>query len=289
MTKQTGLTDMVYPRMTHSRFEHSLGVMHLATKMCQSIYQDRKSGEILKEQGIEEPGMKRNKCLIRIAALVHDVGHFPFSHALESNKLVEKNPKTNKTFTHENYTAALVNGRLKGVIEDHKINKGNFRIKANEIAAIFQSNLITLRETLFWKEMIASQLDADTADYLQRDSHYAGVTYGVYDLDRLLETLGVGIDPETGFPTLGVYEKGWQVAEAFIIARYKIFTQVYLHKTRRAFDIMLQEATKEAIGKFPSPANLKKFIDLDDFTLWNRMRNAENNEWFRRIKERNHI
>ena len=93
-----------------------------------------------------------------------------------------------------------------------------------------------------------SQLDADRADYLLRDSHHIGVAYGKYDLARLLSTLTIIIDPDTEAPVLAVEEGGWHAAEAFILARYMMFTQVYFHKTRRAYDRHITETMRNLLG-----------------------------------------
>lgn len=175
---------------------------------------------------------------------------------------------------------------MKKVIEDHNMNRG-IGIKAEHISSFF--NGAVPNKDLLWKEIISSQLDADRGDYLRRDSHHGGVKYGVYDLDRLIDTLAIGIDPETDQPILGLKEEGWQVAESFILARYKMFTQVYFHKTRRAYDKMLQEAITHTLDTLPPPSELKEYVALDDYKLWNMMQNDETNEWFENMIDRDHI
>jgi HD superfamily phosphohydrolase len=100
--KQLALTDMVYPGATHTRFEHSLGVMHLATKMYDAIIRDDSNKQLLTEKlNYQESGLKRDRQLVRLAALLHDVGHAPFSHASEA--IISKNPVTGKPYKHEDY------------------------------------------------------------------------------------------------------------------------------------------------------------------------------------------
>jgi len=194
--RQLGLTSMIYPGAMHTRFEHSLGVMHLATKMFDNIIKKDKNKRLLEDElGYGEGGFERDKQLLRLAALLHDVGHAPFSHA--SEELFPSNPKNNKYFKHEDYTVAIIKGPLREAIEKHPIN-GNYRIRADEVSDLIMGNPKILGKRVFWKVIISSQLDADRGDYLLRDSLHCGVKYGIYDVERLLVTLALGKDPESG-------------------------------------------------------------------------------------------
>jgi HD superfamily phosphohydrolase len=283
--RQLGFTDMVYPGAVHTRFEHSLGVMHLITKMYDSILLKNENKEILNEHlKYDEAGFKRDRQLIRLAGLLHDIGHPPFSHV--SEELFPKNPQTDKPYSHEDYTVAIITGPLKETIENHPINKNNYNIRTDEIAAVIIGNPNILGKRIFWKILISSQLDADRCDYLLRDSLHIGVKYGIYDLDRLLVTLRLGEDPEKDI-TLGIEEGGWHVSEQVVIARYQMFTQVYYHKTRRAYDYMLKQALKNAIDTYPPPNEINDFLALDDYNAVKLM--LENNEWFNKVLKREHI
>jgi len=283
--RQLSLTDMIYPGAMHTRFEHSLGVMHLATKIFESITKKEENKRLLKDELMyEEEGIKRDWQLVRLAALLHDVGHAPFSHA--SEELFPINPETQKHFKHEDYTVAIIRGPLKDTIEKHPINR-NYNITADEVADLIMGNPKTLRKRIFWKQIISSQLDADRGDYLLRDSLHIGVKYGIYDVERLLVTLTLGEDPESKDVKLMVEEGGWHIAESLIISRYQMFTQVYYHKTRRAYDYMLKEALKETIENYPPPTEINEFIKYDDYVMWNLMK--EKSEWFKQILYRDHI
>lgn len=282
--KQNALTELVYPGMNHTRFEHSLGVMKLADDMFNALERDSDSSKRLEKWGMSDLGMKNSHQLIRLVALLHDIGHAPFSHA--SEKIMPLNKKTNKKFDHEHYTGKLVENVLNNAIEDHKSNRG-LNLKAEDISSFF--DVAAPSKSLIWKEIISSQLDADRGDYLQRDSHHGGVKYGVYDMHRLLNTLAIGIDPENDYPILGLKKEGWQVAESLILARYKMFSQVYFHKTRRAYDKMLQEAINHTIGTLPPPSKLNEYIRLDDYNLWSLMQKDDTNNWFKKIIRRDHI
>lgn len=286
--RQLALTDMVYPGATHTRFEHSLGVMHLATKMYDAILRDDESKGLLKDKlHFEEAGFKRDRQLVRLSALLHDVGQPCFSHA--SEEVFGKNPSTDKTYKHEDYTVALITGPLKDTIENHGLNRSNFKISSDEVSALIQGNADILRERLFWKVIISSQLDADRADYLFRDSLHTGVKYGLYDLDRLLVTMTLGINPETDEIVLGIKEGGWHVAESLITARYQTFSQVYFHKTRRAYDFMLQQFLLEIIKQLPSPTKLDEFLKLDDYAIWHMMQENKGSYWATSLFNRSHL
>ncbi|MDY6965441.1 MAG: HD domain-containing protein [Halobacteriota archaeon] len=288
--RQLGLTDMVYPGATHTRFEHSLGVMHLATLLFDSIVSNDANKRILEENvGYNEEGMGRDKQLIRLSALLHDVGHAPFSHA--SEEIMPKINRKHKPYKHEDYTSVIIKNSLKEVIENHQINRTNYKIEAEEVAALIEGNADILGERIFWKVLISSQLDADRGDYLLRDSHHIGVKYGIYDYLRLINTLAVGIGPESEEAILGVDEGGWHVAESLIISRYQMFTQVYFHKTRRAYDYHLGEALKSYLGNsLPPPEEIDEFMKLNDFEIWKFiLDHSSDNANCAAILRRNHI
>jgi len=290
--RQLALTDMVYPGAMHTRFEHSLGVMHLATLMFDAIVSIDNNKKILEEKlSYNETGLKRDRQLIRLAALLHDVGHASFSHSFE--EIMPTDTERGRRYKHEDYTTAIIRSQLKNPIENHQINKTNLKIRAEEVAALIEGNVSIVGERIFWKVIISSQLDADRGDYLLRDSHHIGVKYGVYDHSRLLNTLALGVDPESKEVVLGVDEGGWHVAESIVIARYLMFTQVYFHKTRRAYDYHLQQAMKAVLndndGELPSPKEIDRFLDLDDIMLWRMFRDKKEDFDCESILRRNHI
>lgn len=277
--KQLALTEMVYPGVTHTRFEHSIGVMHFAAMMYDSIVKNNLN--LLKDRlSYNDAGLNTDRQLIRLAALLHDVGHSPFSHASED--LMPTNPQKKRALKHEEYTTAIIMNLLKETIEDHPMNKTNYRIEAEEVAALIEGNPEILGDRLFWRVLISSQLDADRGDYLLRDSYHAGVKYGVYDHSRLINTLALGIDPESNEVVLGVSKDGWHVAESMVIARYLMFTQVYFHKTRRAFDYHLKSALMNVLdgGKYPdsSSSSIESFMELDDYAMWDRFRSLSRDD-----------
>jgi len=290
--KQLAWTDMVYPGATHTRFEHSLGVMHIATKMYDHIV-DRNRDFLKNRLGYNDSGLDRDREIVRLACLLHDIGHSPFSHAGED--LMEINPDTNKPYKHEDYSAAIVLHMFKSIIEEHPQNE-NYRITVKEISDLLSGNTDSNRR-LLWRNIITGQLDADRADYLLRDSYHLGANYGNYDLKRLLVTLTVSEHPETGTPLIAIEEGGLHVAEALIMARYLMFTQVYFHHTRRAYDhhiaeamknILLSETQKQAFPPPTSKENIDAYLSWDDWRVLGLLSQGKGNEAGMILRHRQH-
>jgi hypothetical protein len=241
--------------------------MHVATRLFDSLC-DRQAS-LLNQLGYEY--LHRQRQLVRLAALLHDVGHAPFSHAAE--ELLPKDAKTGKHFTHEQYSAAIVQHAMKDVIEGHPFNRQNFSFSTNDLSAFFREE--PSKEALVLRDLVSGQMDADRMDYMLRDSLHCGVTYGRYDLNRLAATIKFIKKPESDSEySIGVDGDGIHAAEGLIIARYMMFTQIYFHKTRVIYDFHLAEAIKEILadhgGVFPmptSPEEVEKYLQWDDWRI----------------------
>ncbi len=286
--RQLAWTDNVYPGAMHTRFEHSLGVMHVATAMYDGIVNS--SREILeRDLKFDDAGLMRDRILVRLTALLHDVGHAPFSHAAE--ELLPSAPdEGGRRYVHEEYSAAIIRQKLRDAIEQHPLND-NYKIRADEIANLLEGSTESGR-SLIWRDIVTGQMDADRIDYLLRDSLHAGVQYGSFDWRRLIGCLVlVTLDDERGF-RLGVTEGGLHAAESLVLARYLMFTQVYFHKTRVAFDHHLHRALAELLpgGQFPKPAGeeLGEYLKWDDWKVLGRLGNGEGGEHGRRLCDRDH-
>jgi len=200
--RQLAMAYLVYPGANHTRFEHSIGTLFLADRICREVGLD--NGDRMK---------------IRASALLHDVGHVAFSH--ESEAVLCK-----KLGSHEQIGERMI---LKGELGD--ILSGEF--SRAEISDIYKKPLGGL---------IASDIGADRMDYLLRDSHYTGVAYGVIDADRLCSSISL----VKGAPVLT--ERGLEAAESLLVARFMMFSTVYLHKTVRIASRMLQQAISCALS-----------------------------------------
>lgn len=254
--KQLSFASLVYHGAEHSRFGHVVGVMHLVERALNKIKDNaQKLGTPI---DISDDDIK----LTRFAALLHDVGHHPFSHALdETDAIPEK---------HEKYSTKLV--------EKHFASMLGNDIDPNDV-----NNLILGKpppEKPFLSDLIHSQIDMDRCDYLLRDSYFAGVKYGIYDLDRLLDSLYVTPEKQ-----LVILNKGFFAAEQFVLARYHMFSQIYLHKTKRCFETLTRLACEHLIklGEFQyptlddldTPENIQNFITLDDAWLLEKINTIE--------------
>ena len=285
--RQLAWTDQVYPGAMHTRFEHSLGVMHTATMLYGAIRQ-RSASVLENDLGYTKAGLDRDLQLVRLASLLHDVGHAPFSHAAEDLLPEQDN---GKKYKHEHYSAAIVRTGLKDVIETHALNTTNYGFTADDVAALLEGST-SAKQRLFWRDLIDGQMDADRMDYLLRDSYHAGVQYGKFDLHRLVNTIRAIPGTRGRAPRLGIDEGGVHAAEGLVLARYFMFTQVYFHKTRVAYDIHLRGALKELLpgGKFPPPtkARVGEFLAWDDWKVLGLLSDAKGGEHANRLKNRNH-
>ncbi|MGH6872687.1 MAG: HD domain-containing protein [Rhizomicrobium sp.] len=264
--RQLAWTDLVYPGAMHTRFEHSLGVMHVASRLFDAVV--RRSGDVLKaDYGLDDGMLSRQRRIIRMAALLHDVGHGPFSHAAE-DVFPLRDDGTGR-YQHEDYSDAIVRDAVSDVIDNHREAKAS-GIGIDDILSIF-SGLPATSGSLVWKDIVSGQMDADRMDYLLRDAHHAGVQYGRYDLDRLVYAVQLCEEPGDHGHHIGVDEDGIHAVEGLLIARYMMFTQLYFHKTRSILDYHYEECLKhllkESGGVFPLPSSVGKFLEWDDWRV----------------------
>lgn len=231
---------------------------------------------------------ERNRQLLRLAALLHDLGHAPFSHAAES--LFP--PGT----THEDMSARLITEtEIAHVIHAHA--SGGYDIAPEEVAAILTGDpkaSPAVDQAAVLREIFAGEFDADRIDYLTRDSVMAGVQYGRFDYERLLHTLTLFEDEDEGIRLLAVDYGGLHSVEGLVLARYYMFTQVYFHPVRRAYDILLERFLQTVLSESRYPANVVDFLEWDDVGVLHLIKEASANqehpghEWASRIWRREH-
>ncbi|MGD2033723.1 MAG: HD domain-containing protein [Bacteroidales bacterium] len=232
--KQLGLTHYVFPGATHSRFQHTIGAMHLMSLALES----------LKNKGIKIEPEEENGVLAAI--LLHDIGHGPFSHALEESLI--------SGISHEMLSHILMND----------LNK-QCNGKLDLAIDIFNNKY----SKKFLHQLVSSQLDMDRLDYIKRDSFFTGVIEGTIGTDRIIKMLNVSND------SLVVEKKGIYSVEKFLIARRLMYWQVYLHKTVMASEYLLVKMLQRAkylankgLNIFATPALsffLYQGIDADNF------------------------
>jgi HD superfamily phosphohydrolase len=291
--KQLALTDMAYPGASHTRFEHSIGVMQMASDMFDSITHDdnQEARAILeREFYITKDKIPTYKTIVRLAALLHDIGHAPFSHSGEEiMPILSDSEKPVKRYKHEDYSIAIIKRYFKDIIERDFIT-------VDQVTALLGDKTVRLKNSiLVWKGLISSQLDADRADYLLRDSKHLGVSYGLYDRDMLVKSMTIARNMETGDAVIAIQKKAWHLAESFVIARYQMYTQVYFHKVRRIYDYHVCCAAKEVLnslgfgGVYPEPAEIEKYIDFDDWKMQAAIKDGHGGKHGKIILDRKHF
>jgi len=215
--RQLGLAYLVYPGATHTRFEHALGAYHLARNTLALLSSAVPGGIDSEEQAI-----------VRAAALLHDVGHYPFSHALEEIGQLH----------HEDVARPLItNGEIASLLESG--------ISRGAPARVFELIRGTSASSL--QGLISGSLDLDKIEYLKRDALMCGVPYGEIDVDRLTNAMLILRDPHTGRPVLGVREKALSALESLLFAKYQMYRNVYWHHGVRSATAMYKRMVDDAL------------------------------------------
>jgi HD superfamily phosphohydrolase len=217
--RQLGLAHLVYPGATHSRFEHALGAYHLARRTLARLHDESALEGIAADES----------AVVAAAALLHDVGHYPFSHALEEIGVPH----------HEEVSRPLVtNGEIAEILRAEIAKDAPERIYA----------LICGTSTSPLQGLISGSLDLDKMDYLKRDALMCGVPYGEIDEDRLMHALVVLDDPATGRRGVGVRTKGLSALESLLFAKYQMYRNVYWHHAVRSATAMYKRMVESALA-----------------------------------------
>ena len=243
--RQLAGAEYVYPGANHTRFEHSVGVMYLA-------------GRVFKNPNISQRVSEDEAEMVKIAALLHDVGHGPFSHIFE-HLLVKALNKT-----HEDMTLWIVkNSELRDII--NKIGYNPEEVGRLSVGRLHKP------EKAFLDQIISSSIDVDKLDFIVRDTYHTGAEYGYIDVFRLIHTFDV-LDEN-----LAVDLGALSALESFIIARVESFKSIYFHRVGRAAQIMLataMEMANEELGlvNFKTP---EEYLAMDDYTVWTMLKSCQ--------------
>jgi HD superfamily phosphohydrolase len=217
--RQLGHAFLVYPGATHTRFEHALGTYHLA----------RRALRLLAERSELESVRGEEVVLVRLAALLHDIGHYPFSHALEEAGLPSHESLARHQFQQPELQAAL---------ERYGMGSVDSRIE-ELIRGTSQSPL---------QGLISGSLDLDKIEYLTRDARMCGVPYGTVDVDRLIHSITLITRPD-GARAVGVHEKGVSALESLLFAKYQMYRNVYWHHAVRSATAMFKRLVRSAVAR----------------------------------------
>lgn len=287
--KQLATAGQIFPGAVQNRFSHSLGVYHLMNKIV--FHFEKKLRSIGYENSINE----KDKDAILVAALLHDIGHGPFSHAFEDAGI------NRDTFSHEYWTKRIItsqetdiNQTLQKLWGDdfpdlvmsyidcrNEVKDGKF--EQNE----YSQNGLNLK--FIFASLVSSQLDADRMDYLLRDSRACGVTYGQFDLERLIEGMSIAINSD-GELKVGIEEEYISNVEEYFYARYLMYNNIYYHPFKILTERLLQDILREACNAYIKGAlktnelppilaeifnhatmSLEDFCDLDDHVVMGAM------------------
>jgi HD superfamily phosphohydrolase len=276
--KQLGISEFVYPGATHTRFAHSIGVYHNARRLMDVV---RRS-----EGGRFDPKRAR---VVLSAALLHDLGHGPFSHAFEkARENLAHSRGIDAIESHEKLTAKLIMAGDGGI---RHLLDGVDQTLAQDIAELIRAD----DPADIYHAVVSSSFDADRLDYLLRDRYMTGTGAGAIDCDWLIDNLatdhirvGQDDDPDHTIPTFSFKFKGREAAEDFLFARYRLYTQVYLHRVTRGFEQVITALVRR-IGEIgsddpaligldidhplvrflrPDGGALEDYRDLDDTVVW---------------------
>lgn len=252
--RQLGHAFLVYPTANHTRFEHAVGTYHLAGRAL----------SLLAERGELEGVAGDQPALIRLAGLLHDVGHYPFSHALEEAGLPSHEDLAKAHFDDPSLRAALANTGF------------------DDVAARLH-DLITGRSDSPLQGLISGSLDLDKLEYLTRDARMCGVPYGAVDVDRLIHALAV-VDTPAGTRRMAIREKGVSALESLLFARYQMYRNVYWHHAVRSATAMFKRTVRDALAS--NHVTMDLVAHTTDEELITHLRGADDNAIPLRLRRR---
>ncbi len=289
--RQLGFAEFAFPGAVHNRFLHSLGVCHLAGRAFDSL--------LFLDDFLSSRKKKTFRKLIRLSALLHDIGHGPLSHISETamppladlslSLLINEKVDNQKQATHEHYTIKLIlESEIRQYIEAMDVDPQCVAHLIDDCVQpadrnFFISNGVDFKPLL--KQIISSDLDMDRMDYLQRDAFFCGTDYGFCDHEWILNNLRVHINNDKAF--IGIGQKAVYSVESFFLGRRHISLAVYFHNKMVAMDEMLYRYFTSDNCDFQIPGSVKDYIHCTDAALFESLRaSVHKNEWARRIIEK---
>lgn len=282
--KQLGFSEYVFPGATHTRYIHSIGVMEVASKVFDELF----VGDLSSKE------FQKLKETVRLACLLHDIGHAPLSHTTEfvmpdvsELKLPSRFSSTEKRqATHEDYTIkAIVDSDFTDSFEE-VIKK--FNVHPNNIAELIigeteDSEYFTIDGINYFPllhQLVSSEMDCDRMDYLLRDSYFCGVSYGKFDLDWIIDNLRCTIENQEAY--LGISERAVATFDDFLLSRFHMFLMVYFHYKPVCLEKMLKRYFTCAPKEYSIPADINEYLKHDDHFLMKVLRASEN-RWAKMI------
>ena len=296
--RQMGFADQAFPGATHTRFSHGLGAMEMAGRVFDAVFPpaDLVAGEG-KPCPFSSNDRRRLRKVLRLAVLLHDIGHAPLSHASEGwmpdrRQLQLEGFSENELdqrATHEDFTVKLI---LESTIAEVIQSSFAEEIDPKDVCQLI-SGRFSERSNAFFidgidygpilNQIVSGELDADRLDYLPRDSFYAGVKYGKFDDLWLLSNLSWHVVDDQAF--LALSHRAIFAFEDFLLSRYHMFVSVYYHHTAVGLDTMLARYHEEVPDEVSFPVSVDDYLAFDDISLWSQLRRSTN-RWARRIASR---
>ena len=276
--KQLGFTENIFPGATHTRYIHSIGVMDISSKVFNQVFKHLDF----------DKDIKRLKETLRLACLLHDIGHAPLSHTTEfvmpmvSELKLDKNfqPELDRQATHEDYTIkSIVDSSFTKSFKDVEVK---FGIIPDQVAELiightnspeyFFHNGINYFPLLH--QLVSSEMDCDRMDYLLRDSYFCGVSYGKFDLDWIIDNLQCGIINKVAY--LGITERAVATFDDFLLSRFHMFLMIYFHYKSVCLEKMLHRYFTSSPNEYSIPADIEEYLKHDDHYLMKVLRESEN-------------
>lgn len=242
--KQLAFAEYIFPSATHNRYTHSLGVATVVSQMFDSV--SRKSKGYLTEE---------DKDLLRMMGLVHDLGHSPYSHSSIALSEITHEDRLPDILDFESNNVKLNNSLgvdSKDLIAQTYLGEGHLYYNSDKLMLLH--------------EFLDSFLDADKLDYLRRDSYMCGLSYGNFEFNDLINSLTL-IPTKSGVYHLGITPEGVHALEGFILARYYMFSEVYLDPISCLYDMLYLKEVRKYLPKGSMPDDIKKFLTWDDTKL----------------------
>ena len=283
--RQLAVAHLVYPGAVHTRFEHSIGCVHLSDLVLSLLLHNQQKGGRLTfgdALSMDPSATERARGILRLASLLHDLGHPPFSHSGEyllpkwkDAAVLGEAPKgqEEKRVTHEDMTVYLIReSEIGDLIEKHYRNRG---ISVEDVIAVAVKpgtvRGVKEAQPLLWvlHEILTWDFGTDRMDYLLRDAHHSGQPTGVFDYRKLLDSLVLIEDTVAGgVIKMGIDGSGRLVAEQMVVARYLMYIALYFHKTKRVYEKHVERYlphwTMERFGQQTLPVDAKSYSTLTE-------------------------
>jgi len=288
MIKQLGFSEFSFPGATHSRYLHSLGAAYLAGQAFDFIFKNFEFSNGRKKQSYRQ--------VLRLGALLHDIGHGPLSHSTEevmpslADLQIEiYKEKENRKAHHEDYTIKFItDSHLTKILSDTFSNFEPYHIaclidrELDDRDGFFLDKELNFRP--IFSQIISSEVDVDRMDYLIRDAHFCGISYGKVELDWLLGNFEYHI-AENNHVYLALNRRAIYTFDDFLLSRHHMYLMVYFHHKSTIYEKMLYNYLTSEDCNYKLPSSIEKYISCTDFSLYENMASSKN-LWAERITQR---